>query len=391
MTRLFDIRLGALASTLSLAVVLASLTAGAGCKKATKKDESQSTKTAPAKSMGASPTMGTKESMTVVKDGSTTRGGVAGTTAPAGMAATPPATGQPRPTAGPVKVQLVVGLNATKLRKTFLWTKLMSIKPVKKLLSGKTYGHLKLALGQDPIQIVHSVRVVLGGKSLNDIKKPEHLAIYVSGRFDASATLKKLLFIPVKVGNVPPVITKINGKDAIRGKSTKGESFAVVAVNKNTLAMCSDSMLDIVTKGDITGGSAAIAAQIKAIDAKSLAWIVFGGVKVPLGNMGAMPALAALSKIQGGSVVLDSNKAKWKVVNRLDVGSPQAAKSLLQFVNMMKMAMGKASGGPGAPPAAVGAILKRMNAVAKGQIIIATVELDEANVKKLLDSLLKKL
>lgn len=394
MTRLFDKRLGALVRTLVTALVMTSLGATTGCKKTPKKDGATGSETAPVKTMDA------KETRGVTKDGKkkamagkpgVAGGGLAGMVAPPASPAPPPVSGQPRPAAGPVKVQLVVGLNAAKLRKTFLWSQLMSIGFVKTILAGKTYGELKKALGKDPIQIVDSARVVLGGRSLNDIKKPKHLALMVSGRFDASATLRKLMKIPVKAGIFKPLLSKVNGKDAIRGKGKEGEGFALVAMNKNTIAICSDSMVDIVTKGDLTGGNAAIAAQLKPMDAKSLAWIVFGGVNLPAGGTSAVPVLAALSKIQGGSVVLDNNKTKWKMVNRLDVGTPQAAESLLQLANMMKMALDKPGVRPGAPPAALGAILKKMTATAKGRILIATLELSEADVKTILDSLLKKL
>jgi len=400
MTRLFDRRLGALARTFVVALTMTGLGAGTGCKKAPKKDGAKGTEAAPVKTTDADKTRG------LAKDGkkktvagrNRAGGGLAAMAAPGAASAAPPAAAPPaagpRPAAGPVTVQLVVGLNAAKLRKTFLWPKLMSIGFVKTILAGKTYGDLKKALGKDPLKIVDSARVVLGGRSLSDIKKPKHLAIMVSGRFDASATLKKLMTIPVKAGSIKPVLTKINGKDAIRGKGGKGgkdDGFALLAMKKNTIVICSDSMLDIVTKGDVAGGNAAIAAQLKSLDKKSLAWIVFGGFKVPLGGASAVPALSALSKIKGGSVVLDSDKAKWKMVNRLDVGTPQAATSLLQLANMMKMALGRPGGGPGAPPAALGAILKKMTATTKGPILIATLELAEADVKKLLGSLLDKI
>lgn len=390
---------------MALAVVLAigvmGFGLGAGCKKAPKKDQNKSAASGPSNSMDE------KEVGTVAKDGKkkpavgmnvTLKRGVGGAypaRPPAGGVGTAPpttpATGQPRPATGPVKVQLVVGLNATKLRKTFLWKQLMSVKMVQTLMAGKTYGQLKTALGKDPLQLIDSARVVIGGASLNAIKKPEHLALSVSGRFDAGATLKKLMTIPMKPGAAKPVLTKINGKDAIRGKGKKGDGFALVAVNKNTIAMCSDSMLHIVTKGDLTGGNAAIGSQLKALDAKSLAWIVFGGVQIPLGQASAMPGMAALKSLKGGSVVLDNGKTQWKVVNRLDVGTPKAAKSLLQLVSMMKMALGK--GGPragGAPPG-LGAILKHLVVTTNGATVIATLALPEAAVKKLFNTLLKKL
>ncbi len=383
MTRLLKRRLGTvgqgLATTLALTLVMASLGAGSGCKKTPKSSETQDSKMAPAKSTDApvSP-MGTK---------------VGEKKRVAGMAANPAApskVGRPRPTVGPVKVQLVVGLNAAKLRKTFLWKKLLAVSQVKTLLSGKTYGQLKTALGGDPLVMVDKARFVLGGKSLNEIQKPDHLAVVLSGRFDAPSVLKKLLTIPVQAGVVSPVLTKINGKDAIRGKGKQGDAFALVAVNKNTIAMCSASMLDIVTKDDLTGGNAAIARQIKTTDTKALAWIVFGGVQIPLGAGSASPALAALKKIRGGAVVLDNDKTQWKAVNRLDVGSPQAANSLLQLVNMMKMAVAKSGSRPGLAPA-FAALLKNMKVVAKNQLLIATMALSEADLKLVLDALLKKL
>jgi len=383
-------------------MLIAGLASGTGCKKAAKKDAAKGAETAPAKTMGAAgATMDAKEARPVAKDGTkknvagmpgpATRGGVAGTSPTGGTTTTPPAPTPPRPAAGPVTVQLVLGLNIAKLRKTFLWKQLLSLKMVQTVLSGKTYTQLKTALGKDPIQLVDSAHVLLGGTSLNDIKKPEHLAISISGRFDAGATLKKLMSIPVTPGMPKPALTKINGKDAIRGKGKKGDGFALVAMNKNTIVMCSESMLPIVTRGDITGGSAAIKAQIKALDPKSLAWLVFGGVTVPLGNAGAVPALAALKKIQGGSVVLSNGKARWTLVNRLDVGTPQAANSLMQLANMMKMTLGKGGAGAGNAPAAMGAILKNLTVVTQGQILIGTIALPEAAVKKLVGSVLSKL
>jgi hypothetical protein len=399
MTRLHGRRFGTPGQALLAAAIMVSLGAGSGCKKAAKNGDPTGSKSGPSDSVDAplSPLKTTDGKMKSVagsskvdKSGSATSTRVA----PGTMATTPPATTAPRPAprpaAGPVKVQLVVGLNAAKLRKTFLWKKLLGLSQVKTLLSGKTYSQLKTGLGADPLLIVDNARIVLGGRSLNQIQKPEHLALFFSGRFDASATLKKLLTIPVKAGLSKPVLTKINGKDAIRGKGSKGDGFALIAVNKNTLAMCSSSMVAVVTTGDVSGGNTAIAKQIKATDTKALAWFVFGAFQVPLGSGGGSPALAALKKIQGGAVVLNSGTPKWKMVNRLDVGTPQAAKSLLQLVNMMKTAVARSGGRPGLSPA-LGALLANLTIVAKNQTLVATVELNTADVKTVLDTLLKKL
>lgn len=387
MTRLFDPR----RQMLVLGLVVSGLVIGAGCKKAPKKNEG--TKSA-AMAKDATKAKKTDENKPVADKAGLARRGATAMGAPAapsaGMGATPPVTGQPRPATGPVKVQLVVGLNAAKLRKTFLWKKLLGMAFVKKLLLDKNYGQIKTALGKDPIQIVDNVRIVLAGQSLNAIKDPKDLAFLVSGSFDASATLKKLQQIPVDKPEEKLVLTKIGGKDALKGKS-KGDEFAMVAVNKNTIALCSLSLAETIAKGDITGGNAQINGQLKSVNPKVLAWMVFGGIQLPTGSAG-IPALSSLSKIQSGSVVLDAGKPNWKLTNRLDVTTPQAAKSLMQFVGMMKMALGKAgAGGPGAPPPLVGAMLKKLKVTVQGQIVLATLELPEAEVKKLLGGLLKKL
>ncbi len=399
MTRLYDrwlgIRFQASVFPILLTLALVSLGASTGCKKAPKKGEAAKTKTsADSKDTSMAGTGGLKakdpkRKKVAGKSKIDTSGNRVGLTKPIPPGMNPaspvPVPTQPRPAAGPIKTQLVLGLNAAKLRKTFLWKKIMGIKAIQGVLTAKIYLDVKKGLGTDPLKVVDSARVVIGGTSMGALKNPKDLALIISGRFDAGATLKKLMKMPLKPGDPKPVLTKIGGKDAIQAKDKKDASFALVAMNKNTLALCASSMLEVVTKGDLSGGDAGMAAQLKTVSSKSLVWAVFGAVKMPAGA--TTGALAALSKIRGGSVLIDSDKTKWTLVNRLDVGTPQAAKSLLQLVTMAKLALGRAKG----KQAKLAAFLKKMTLATKAQHVIATIELKEAEVKGLVDALIKKL